>query len=590
MLRRMMALAGALIVTAFGLAAPLAAQTQEGVVWIQVEARPSLAEATDRAKAYSTLLEDVNGFGLSGGWYAVALGPYTRADAAQVLQIYRRDGLVPDDSFIQFTSAFGQQFWPVGANVLGRGVIEPPVAVPGQPDQPAVQTPPVTGLAPGPVDEAPAEARLTERTLSEDARKQLQMALQWAGFYNAAIDGAFGRGTRGSMAAWQEANGHDATGILTTLQRESLIAQYNAVLEGLGMELVRDSRAGIEVALPTDIVAFDRYEPPFAHYGTAGEVAAQVLLISQPGDQATLFGLYEIMQTLEIVPLDGPRSRNTAGFEITGRNARLVSYTQATLENGEIKGFTLIWPAGDEERRARVVEEMMASFARLPGVLSPTAGAASDQAIDLVAGLQVRQPKVSRSGFFVTREGVVATTSEVVQGCGRLTLDSEIEAALVLDDKTRGVAFVRPVVAVAPRDVAALAAVEPRLQSDLAVAGYSYEGVLSAPSVSYGTLADVKGLHGETELSRLTLQSLPGDAGGPVMDMTGTVVGMLLPGPGGDRQLPDDVSLALNAASLAEAAADAGIATTSAEPADILSNVRIAERAGAMTVLVSCWE
>ena len=54
---------------------------------------------------------------------------------------------------------------------------------------------------------------------------------------------------------------------------------------------------------------FDHYEPPFVHYGERGGSGVRVLLISQPGDQSTLFGLYDILQTLEIVPLDGERER-----------------------------------------------------------------------------------------------------------------------------------------------------------------------------------------------------------------------------------------------------------------------------------------
>lgn len=594
MLRKVMALTGVLFVMALGLAAPASAQSADDVVWIQIEARPSLAAATDRAKAYSTLLEDVNGFGLAGNWYGVALGPYRRSDAEQVLRAYRSDGLIPDDSFIQFTSAFRQQFWPVGANVLGRGMIDPPVAAPdptitpeqsegGQPAQ-------ITQQPAAPVDETPAQARATERALSEAERKTLQTALQWAGFYNAAIDGAFGRGTRGSMAAWQAANGYEATGILTTLQRADLLSQYNAVLEGLDLRLVRDAQAGIEIVMPTGVVSFDRYEPPFAHYTATADIPAQVLLISQPGDQRTLFGLYEIMQTLEIVPLNGARTRNTSSFELTGRNGRIVSYTIARLEGDQIKGFTLVWPAGDEERRARVLAEMQSSFASVSGVLSPAAGAASDQSIDLVAGLQIRQPKLSRSGFFVTREGVVATTSEVVQSCGRLTLDGETEATLIADDAASGVAFIRPGKTLAPRTVAALNPGEPRLQSQVAVAGYSYEGVLNAPSLSFGTLADVKGLQGETGISRLALQTRPGDVGGPVMDMTGAVVGMLLPRPEGGPQLPQDVSFALDSVSVVAAGSAAGVGMAAAEPSAVISNVRIAERAAGMTVLVSCWD
>ena len=597
MLRSLLALTGVLFVMVFGAGTPAAAQSGADVVWVQIEARPSLASATDRAKAYTTLLEDVNGFSLSGGWYGVALGPYRRADAEQVLQTYIRDGLIPRDSFIQFTSAFRQQFWPVGANVLGRGVIElpsalaePTVDAPAAEEPQVVQEPQVVEQMPPPADETPTQARRSEGDLNSDERKTLQVALKWAGFYNAAIDGAFGRGTRGSMAAWQEANGYVATGILTTLQRTDLINRYNAVLDGMDLRRVRDAQAGIEIALPMGVVEFDRYEPPFAHYDATGDVPAQVLLISQPGNQATLFGLYEIMQTLEIVPLNGHRNRNTRSFELTGQNGRMISYTQAQLEDGEIKGFTLVWPAGDEDRRTRILDEMKATFARVPGVLSPAAGAATEQSIDLVAGLEIRKPKLSRSGFFVTRDGVVATTSDVVQSCGRLTVDGETKAMLLANDADLGVAFVRPAVALAPRAVAALEPGKPRLQSEIAVAGYSFEGVLSAPSLSFGTMADVKGLQGEKEMSRLALRSLPGDVGGPVLDMTGAVVGMLLPRPESGPQLPDDVSFALDAASIVAAGSAAGVGLTPAEPSGVISNVKIAERAADMTVLVSCWE
>ena len=68
--------------------------------------------------------------------------------------------------------------------------------------------------------------------------------------------------------------------------------------------------------MPTAAVAFDKYESPFAHYGSTNEIGAQLYLISQPGDQSTLFGLYDIMQTLEIVPLDGPRERKQLGGHI----------------------------------------------------------------------------------------------------------------------------------------------------------------------------------------------------------------------------------------------------------------------------------
>ncbi len=601
------------------------AQSAEDVVWVQIEAQPSLAEATDRARAYETLLDDVNGFSLGGGWYGIAVGPYRRADAELVLRSYVRDGLVPRDSFIQQSDRFRQQFWPVGANVLETGVIDAPAGVetgdetetvsetttpevtttPLDPTTPAeaeaegegetevAEAEPETAAAPEPPepDETPAEARRTERALTAQERKDLQIALQWAGFYDAAIDGAFGRGTRASMGAWQAANGYDQTGVLTTRQRAALIAQYNAVLDGLGLQMVRDEKAGIEIMMPTAEVEFARYEPPFAHYDTSGNLGARVLLISQSGNQDTLYGLYDIMQTLEIVPLDGPRERKRNSFELIGENGSIISQTQVSLENGEIKGFTLIWPAGDEDRRRRVLAEMSKSLTSLPNVLDAAAGNSDAQAIDLVAGLQIRQPKIARSGFFIDDNGSVVTTSEVVASCSHVTLDADTDATVVATDEARGLALLKPESRLAPLAVAEFSNAAPRLQSEISVAGYSYEGVLSAATLTFGALSDLKGLNGDATLKRLSVKAQPGDAGGPVFDERGHVVGMLLPRTDGDRKLPEDVSFALDGGVILKAAESAGLGGQMAQgAAGPIAPRDLTLRAQGMTVLVSCWE
>ncbi len=574
----------------------LQAQTSQQVVWIQIEAHPNLRDGLARAQVYARELEDVSGFRLGGGWHGIVLGPYAAQDAEQVLQVYRADGLIPRDSYITFSATLGEQFFPQGQDVLGANTQTPQVIedqqetpTPSEPqigDDP-VQTPEIANRE---IDETPAEARRSERRLSAEERRGLQTALQWAGFYSSTIDGAFGRGTRASMSAWQQANGFEPTGILTTLQREVLIGQYNAVLEGLELRRVTDTRTGIEIMIPTGVVAFERYEPPFAHFNATDGSAAKVLLISQEGDANTLAGLYQIMQTLEIVPLEGERRQTRDSFELVGRNASIVSETRVRLAAGEIKGFTLIWPAGDEERRTRLISEMQASFTRLDGVLDAAAGDSSTQQIDLVAGLQIRKPKVSRSGFFVDGGGSVITTSDAVQSCTRITLDEEIDANLQTVDLDRGLAILSPAETLAPPQVAQFSPAPPRLQSDIAVAGYSYEGVLDAPTMTFGTLSDLRGLRGEEDLSRLALNTLPGDAGGPVFDTSGNVLGMLLPRSNGNQQLPKDVSFALAGSAITEAMQSAGLTPGNAEGTSTLPPEDITARAIGMTVLVSCWE
>ena len=573
--------------------APLPAQAQQAeVVWLQIEAHPSLRVAQARAQLYAGQLADVNGFSLGGAWYGVLLGPYTRADAERVLQVYKDERRVPQDAFIAFSSNLGQQFWPVGADVLNQSAAPAPVAqdqqaaAPQQAETPVVVAEP----EPEPADETPAEARRSERDLDRDQRKALQIALQAQGYYNSAIDGAFGPGTRGSMRAWQEANNFDITGILTTRQRKVLMDQYNAPLISVGMRAHRDAGAGIALQAPMGEVTFSRYEPPFAHYDSVGGVGTRMVLISQPGDRATLYGLYDIMQTLEIVPLEGPRERKGDSFTLEGRGNGIVSYTEASLKNGEIKGFTLVWPAGDEERRTRVLTEMRASFERLDGVLDPAAGGDAVQSLDLVSGLQIRKPRLSRSGFYIDAAGAVITTAEAVRNCTRITLDQDHRATVVAQDDQLGVAVLRPEGALAPIAVAQLSGNAPRLQSDVAVSGFSYGGALGGPTLTFGTLADIRGLGGEEDLQRLALNALPGDAGGPVIDISGGVVGMLLPPPADGRKLPDNVSLAADSAAIQGLLLAANVTPEPNLARGAISPDEMNRLADGMTVLVSCWD
>ncbi len=572
----------------FVLIALRAAVAQEDVVWVQIEAQPTLAEAEARARAYAADLPDVNGFSLGGGWYAIALGPYARNDAEQVLQVYRAEGSIPRDSFIAFTRNFGQQFWPVGANAMNQ----PATTAPQTDTATAAAEPEPTPLPEvQPADETPREARASEAQLSREDREALQIALKWAGFYDAAIDGAFGRGTRNSMAAWQAANGFETTGVLTTLQRAELLRQYNAVLDGLGLRVVRDDVAGIEIAMPTEIVEFEKYEYPFAHYTASGDLPATVLLISQKGGQDTLFGLYDIMQTLEIVPPEGPRNRENDSFFLIGQGPDFVSHTEARLEDGDIKGFTLIWPAGDEERRTRLLGEMQKSFARIDGTLNP-AQISEEQSIDLVSGLEIRKPKLSRSGFYIDRQGTVVTASEAVQGCARITLEDGTEADILLDDPALGIAVLLPRSGLAPLGIATFQRSTPRLQSDVAVAGYSYGGMLGAPTVTFGTLADLNGLQGEETLKRLAMSTLPGDAGGPVVDAGGAVLGMLLPRSDDNegRNLPEDVNFARHGSAILAELEKLGIQAQTTDAVNQVDPETLTTEAGNFTTLVNCWD
>ncbi len=549
--------------------------------WVQIEAHPGLREAEDRARAYGNAFNDVNGFRLRGGWYALALGPFATADQARsrLLEL-RRAGLIPRDAYVSENTIYGDKFWPVGANVA------PTPAQPSAPETAETVTP-APEPEPQDLEETPRQARASEALLTRDERRGLQTALQWFGFYRSAIDGAFGRGTRASMARWQEANGFDVTGILTTTQRATLLDNYRGALAELGLAEVDEDTAGIKITMPAGLVNFEKYEYPFVHYEEKDGSGVRVLLISQAGDEATLGGLYEIMQTLEIVPLEGERSKKRNSFVLTGQSDTLHSYTYALLKGGYVKGFTLAYPPERADDMARVIEIMQDSFEMTEGTLDPSFVNADEQAVDLLAGLELRRPKTSRSGFYVDGKGRVVTHIDAVQSCERITLDETFEAELTTTSD--GMALLTPKSALVPLNYARFATRPGRLRSEVAVSGYSYEGALDGPTLTYGQLADLKGLNGEDSLHRLNLDALPGDVGGPVLDRAGAVAGMLMPNANNGRALPQGTQFALNSEALAQFLSENGVTAAAEDNTAPIAPEDLVVAAADMTVLVGCW-
>ena len=67
-----------------------------------------------------------------------------------------------------------------------------------------------------------------------------------------------------------------------------------------------------------------------------------------------------------------------------------------------------------------------------------------------------------------------------MSGCTRVTIAGDFEAEVRFSDETLGIAVLAPKTPLAPAVSASFLDASPRLRSDVAVAGYSYEGALGA--------------------------------------------------------------------------------------------------------------
>lgn len=577
---------------------PAMAQDQ---AWVQIEAQPNLATALTRAKAYAEIFPQVRGFKLDSGWYGIALGPFGSDQAVEQLQALMAQHMIPDDSYISDGASYRAPFWPVAGepNVTIEAPADTSPATPAPDASLPEATQPdatVSTLPEAQPEETVAEARAAEAALTNGDKQDLQSALKWYGFYTGKVDGNIGSGSRGSMASWQEAEGFEPTGVLTTAQRKKLVEGYRSEEAGFGFQTVTDAESGIEITLPMAMLAFDRYTPPFARYAEKGGSGLTAMLISEPGTKASLAGLYNVLQTLDIMPADGERSLGDKSFTLHGRNDKIETLAYAEVSGSNVKGYLLSWNLSLSGQMQRVLPMVQSSFrssgdkALDPGLV-PLEAAAKRGLLD---GLAVKKAKLAQTGFFVDGKGSVLTAAAGVAQCKTVTLDHGVEAKVSFTDKASGLAVLTPAVPLAPASFAAFVAEPPKVGAPVSVSGYSYGGRLPAPVMTRGTLEEGAGLNGETGLVRLSLQAMPGDAGGPVLDASGAVVGMLLPSDAGAaKQMPEGVAFAATAAALTQ------VLGNPAGPALTLNSAYVAGKATpdalnagarAMTVLVSCWE
>ena len=568
--------------------APVNAQTQRGT-WIQVEALDTQEEALARILVYKTFLPSISGYATDNGKFAVLIGPFTTLEGQFLLTQFRQTGLIPPDSYISSTEEFAGQFYPELEAVEDAGAEQDP------PKQTQPDTLVVIDENGNPqmreADETASQARTSERLLSKDEKKLLQVALQEAGHYSGAIDGLYGRGTRASMRRWQAANFYEQTGILTTSQRKQLLEQYYVILSDLDMRRVVDRTAGISIDMPTAVVAFDGYTAPFAHYRSVDGDAAEVHLISQPGDRTSLYALYDVMQSLSIVPIDGRRKKNRNNFVLTGENDKIISHTEAYLTGGQIKGFTIVWPADRADQAERLIERMTASFETTSSVLARGQGTKIEPGQETLGGLDLRQATAVVSGVFISETGTVLTSSLISDQCENISVMDDVDYELLSHSPELGVAVLSPKSSISPLGYGKIKAVTNRPETSVTAAGYSFGGILSAPTLTHGRIVATSGLQGETHLDRLAMTHFASDAGAPVLGANGAIVGILnARDMSSDRQLPNDVSFMTDNSALATYLEDTGVNYTLSIALSTRSALEIERAAREMAVWVSCWE
>jgi uncharacterized protein len=206
----------------------------------------------------------------------------------------------------------------------------------------------------------------------------------------------------------------------------------------------------------------------------------------------------------------------------------------------------------------------------------------------------------SGTGFLITADGVVLTNEHVVSRCGRVTVrrpdGAPAEAAVVVKDARNDLAVLRAA-SLASSSVAQFRARDDIRQGEPVVAvGYPLSGLLSSgTTLTTGTLSALAGPQNDTRLYQMSAPVQPGNSGGPLLDASGNVIGIVsaklgvLPRPGGGVVVPENVNFAIKA-SIARAFLDGNsVAYRSGASATSLAPTDIGERANRFTLFVECY-
>ena len=572
------------------------ASAAQDMRWIQIEAQPSLLEAETRARIYAQEFPDTQAHSIGSGWYAITLGPLPEDEADLRMSQLRARAAIPRDSFLATGANYRQRIYPIGpapaavtaaqtfeAEVIQEEATQVSVVETAESAAPEQASPEQSITVP---DETLSEARESEGLLSPDEKMDLQRYLQWAGYYNSTIDASFGRGTRRSMAAWQTDNGHEDTGVLTTAQREKLRAQYFAIFAGLGLETHRDLEAGISIDLPKEVVAFDAYAAPLAHFKAQDASSpAQIFLISAAGNRGDLAAIYGVLPTLSIVPMNIEKSLNKDRFVITGAGTSTLAFITASHKGGEIKGFGLIWPNQNEEKFDRLVAHMRKSFETFPGTLDPSLSVAINDS-ETEFGVAIRKPAFVKSAVFVSDQGHAITDTSNLEQCSALTIGGTYDAEIIARSET-GAGLLSPKSEFNPISYAKLGDAV-RKGDKTFLSSYPYGGRLGLASVTQATVMETTDLSGNAEKFRLDLLAEPGDLGGAVLDQSGNLTGILVSRDDTGRILPNNVNFAAATDALASMMQSAGLRFRTGKT-NRLDDVALIASAQNILTPIECW-
>ncbi len=198
----------------------------------------------------------------------------------------------------------------------------------------------------------------------------------------------------------------------------------------------------------------------------------------------------------------------------------------------------------------------------------------------------------SGTGFFINTAGWLVTNYHVIEGCSRVEVDGYGEALSVANDRQHDLALIK----VSPKraiETLALSAARPRLGEEVVAVGYPlYPYLSSDPKVTMGNVNSLSPISDAPHLMQHSAPIQPGNSGGPLLDLSGHVVGVNVSRMTSDANRPElqNVNFAIQPEFIASFVERQGLKFERATFETRLESIAdVAEQGARASVLILCF-
>lgn len=409
-----------------------------------------------------------------------------------------------------------------------------PVQAQDRPVPPRVAPRPAAAAAGAPADPAFEAMKASFEALPEADRKAVQDALVWTGDFNAVVSGAFGRRTFEALNAYGARTG--GADPLDPRGRAALLAAGAAARNAARFRVAVDPGTGAVMGVPERLLAKRTALPSGTRWQSQdGRVTLESRVF--PPETETLDALFE----KATAPLPGRKVtyklRRPDTVVVTAETGPGLSYIRYASGPQGVRGFLLGYDralAPEVDRLVIAVANAFVPFpdpaaapaAQIPAGPGPAAAprAAGNPAPPPQAAAPLKPASLSSapaSGAGLTvAPGRVLTAAAVLEGCGQPRVGTA--PARVLATDPAGLALLDVPGAPAPRPPAIRAEAVGADESVIALAP-GPDGIQAAP--------------GEARGGDVIAALQPGSGGAPVLDRSGSLVGLVARYPAAPRRV-----------------------------------------------------